>query len=210
MRRKKIDFQIEKKRLIMAGIICLSFLCAVLIGAIISNCMKSEQVSLLGGELQAFFSQISENGMGEKPKFTGVFLKYFKYIFLIWFGGWIPFGIFLSGGILMFRGVSLGFTTAMLMKEFGLKGMVAAIFAILPQNFLLIPVYLAITWIAISFSLERGVKYIGKAGLKRERNRRATEYSILFCIAIVCVALASLVEVWILPHFMKVAASILN
>ncbi len=208
--KKSRVFEIDRKKWMMGIIICLTFLFAVLVGAVVSNFISSEKTSLLGEELKSFFSTISQEGEVARPNFSSVFLKYAKYVFLIWLGGWLPFGVLLSEGILMFRGASLGFTSAMLMKEFGIRGAVATVFAILPQNLILIPIYLFITWTAISFSMDRGIKKVGKAGLRRERTKKTTEYGIFFSGAVVCLALVSLLEVYVLPYFMKIAAVMLK
>jgi stage II sporulation protein M len=208
--KKSRTLEIDRQKWNMGVAICISFLIAVFVGAVVSNVISSEKVAIMGEELKTFFSGIFENGEEIRPSFSAIFMKYAKYVFLIWLGGWFPFGIILSGGILMFRGASLGFTAAMLMKEFGMRGVIATVFTILPQNLLLIPTYLFITWAAISFSIDRGTKKIGKAGLKRERTKKSTEYAIFFSGAVICLALVSLLEISVLPYFMKIAAVILK
>lgn len=199
---KRRGIQVEKRQ-IMMGIVCLSFLLSTVVGAIAANYMGAKQAASLGQEMTTFFGEIRERGISGNTQFVPVFFKYIKYDILIWLGGWITGGIFLSVGILLFRGISLGFTTAMLMKQFGLRGMLTATVSFVPQNIIIVPVFLFMTWAAIRFFITMGEKGVGKAGLRRERQRKQAEYSILLGGSVLCLAVASVLEVVITPILME-------
>ncbi len=185
MKKKKrgIDKRIQK----IFGIVCLSFLLGTAGGALAANLLSvGEQASL-----SAFLQDALENG--RETTFLSIFWKYFKYDFMIWMGGWMSFGLFFSGAAFLFRSISVGFTSAVMMTTYGARGVFMTLTNCLPQNLLLIPTYIFIMSAAAYYLLswqEAG----GKRALKRERRRKQTEYCILFAFSVILLAAASGVE----------------
>jgi uncharacterized membrane protein SpoIIM required for sporulation len=94
-------------------------------------------------------------------------------------------GLFLSGAVFLFRSAAVGFTSAMLMTAYGMKGIFRAV-SFLPQNLLLIPAYILMMSAALYYMLhwqEEG----GKRTLKREKRRKRTEYCILFGVSVLLI-----------------------
>ena len=180
------------KRQMMAIMICLFFLLATMIGAILANSLSLEDVSIIRGSIEKVFQQ-EQN----QKSFLSIFLKYLKYDILIWLGGCFYYGAALSAGVLAFRGISLGYTASMLYMIYGVKGIFAVICSMLPQNLILLPVYFFMTWIAFCFLLEQKNGQYGKGALKREVTRRWTEYAILFGGSVLAVGFASLIEMYL-------------
>lgn len=173
-------------------IVCLSFLCGVMGGAIAANLMGDGTKSELAGVIQNAV-QVEQAG-----SFASVFWKYLKYDIVIWLGGWLSLGLFLSGAAFLLRSISLGFASAMMMITYGAKGVWGAMFGILPQNIILIPAYI--------FSMCTAIYYLmgwnegnGKRGLRRERRRKQTEYCILFLASAVLIAIGAGIEVALYP-----------
>ena len=185
MPRTKID-----KRQMMAITICLFFLLSTMVGAMLANGLSLEEVNHLQSSLEALFQK-------EQNSFLSVFFKYLKYDVLIWLGGCFYYGAILSAGILAFRGISLGYTTSVLFRTYGAKGIFPVICSMLPQNLILLPIYFFMTWIAFCFLLEQKSGQYGKGALKREITRRWTEYIILFVGSVLAVILASLIEIYV-------------
>ncbi len=181
----------QEKRQMMAVMICLFFLLSTTLGAVFANGLSQEAVSELQYHMQKLFAEEKEN------TFWSIFLKYFKYDALIWLGGCFYYGGVLSAGVLAFRGISLGYTTAVLIRSYGGNGIVAAIFSLLPQNIILLPVYFFMTWLALCFLLEQKKEQFGKGALKRETQRKWTEYGILFLASAVLIAAASFLELYV-------------
>ncbi|KXL52516.1 stage II sporulation protein M [Anaerotignum neopropionicum] len=173
-------------------IVCLSFLVGVMGGAIAANLMgpnaKSELILWMKSGAQA----------QQSGSFTAIFWKYLKYDIIIWLGGWLQLGLFLSGMAFLLRSISLGFASAMMMVTYGVKGVWGAMFGILPQNIILIPAYIFIMCAAIYYLLTWNDGN-GKRGLKRERRRKQTEYCIIFLASIVFVAIGAGIEVALYP-----------
>lgn len=200
---KKITARINQKRQKFAVMVAVSFLFSVMIGAVVANCVQAEQTAEIGAGLQNFFGSIRESGLLREQSFWQVFIKYVKYDILIWLGGWIAYGIVLSGTALCFRGISIGFTTAMFVAEYGMKGFVAVFLSILPQNLILVPAYLFMAWVALCFLYDRNDGGYKKAGLRREKQKQAMEYNILFAGSMVLVAVGTAVEIGVIPILME-------
>lgn len=187
-RNKRLDKRGQK----IIYIVCLSFLCGVIGGAIAANLMGS------GAQLE-FASMIQGAADAEETiTFGMVFWKYLKYDIAIWFGGWLSMGLFLSGTVFLLRGISLGFASAMMMVTYGVKGVWSAAFAILPQNIVLIPTYIFTMCAAIYYILA-WKEGNGKRALKREQRRKQTEYCILFLTSAIFIAIGAGIEVAIYP-----------
>ena len=182
-KKRRMDRQVQK----IIGIVCLSFLLGALGGAVAANLLPAGEQ----GELTLFLQGAAEET--EMPSFWALFWKYLKYDLMIWLGGWMQMGLFLSGAAFLFRSVSVGFTSAMLMTAYGAKGIWMAATSFLPQNLLLIPAYILMMSAALYYMLhwqEEGTKRT----LKRERRRKQTEYCILFGASVLLLLGAAGVE----------------
>lgn len=186
-----------KRGQMILGIVCLSFILGAAGGAIAANFIGQSGEGELASAFRGVLDSSTSAGLGY------VIWKYFKYDLLIWAGGWLSMGIFLSGCVFLFRSVSLGFTSAMLMCAYGKEGVLLAASAILPQNLILIPVYV--------FMMTASIYYMGiwdenggrKRAGKREKRRRQTEYCILLLGSFLLMVAASVIEVGIIPYFME-------
>lgn len=185
--QRKINKQ--EKRQMMVLMICLFFLFSVAAGAILANGISIEEVHTMQGDIENLFQKQTEKN------FLSVFLKYLKYDVLIWVGGCFCYGAVLSAGTLAFRGVSLGYTAAVVFRAYGAKGIFVVICSMLPQNLILLPIYFLMTWFAYCFLMEQKRGQIGKGALKREQTRIWTEYIILLWGSVVAIAIASLTEI---------------
>ncbi len=184
---KKRKQRTDKRLLKIFGVVCLSFLMGVLGGAVMANMLGSGEQAELSEFLQTALEETGE------ASFLSIFLKYMKYDLLIWLGGWMPLGLFVSGAAFLLRSVSVGFTAAMLMTTYGAKGVLITVSSFLPQNLLLIPTYLFIMSAAVYYLFswqEQG----GKRGLRRERRRKQTEYCILFLASVMLLVVAAGIE----------------
>ncbi|WMI81721.1 stage II sporulation protein M [Anaerotignum sp. MB30-C6] len=188
----KRNRRLDKRGQKIISIVCLSFLCGVMGGAIAANLMGDGAKTELAGIIKSV-ADVEQAG-----SFGVVFWKYLKYDLLIWLGGWLSLGLFLSGAAFLLRSISLGFASAMMMVTYGAKGIWGAIFAILPQNIILIPAYIFTMCAAIYYLLAWN-EGNGKRGLKRERRRKQTEYCLLLLASAVLIAIGAGIEVALYP-----------
>lgn len=185
MRKAKRRTDRRLQRII--GIVCLSFLCGTAGGALLANLLSAEQQGTLSVFLEQTLAGTNTSTYGS------IFLKYLKYDLIIWLGGLMQLGLFFSGAAFLFRSICVGFTSAMMMTAYGMKGIFLSAVSFLPQNLLLIPAYLLMMSAALYYALsspEQGEKRI----LKREKKRKQTEYCILFGISVLLLAAASGIE----------------
>lgn len=182
----------KKKRLLdqrgqmITMIVCLSFLLGTAGGALAANTLGAAEQ----GELAAFLRDALE---GQEAAFLPIFWKYLKYDLVIWLGGWMSLGLFFSGAAFLFRSVSVGFTSAVILAAHGAEGVLTIAGTFLPQNLLLVPAYILMMSAAAYylFSWREGE---GKRALKRERRRKQTEYCILFGVSVLLLLAAAGVE----------------
>ena len=89
-------------------------------------------------------------------------LKYGKLVIIIWLLAFLPSGSFLPVGglmatlLLIFRGAAYGFSTAALIRGYGLAGAASAAILYLPQGVLLIPVYIFVAYSCVCFIQKDG------------------------------------------------------
>lgn len=186
-----------KRGQMIFGIVCLSFILGAAGGAAAANLIGQSGREELAAVFQGVLDTSTPAGFGY------VFWKYFKYDLLIWAGGWLSMGVFLSGCVFLFRSISLGFTSAMLMSAYGKEGVLLAASALLPQNLILIPVYVLMMTAAMYYMgtwEENGGR---KRAGKREKRRRQTEYCILLAGSVVLMVAAGVIEVGLIPLFME-------
>lgn len=182
----------KKKRLIdqrgqmIAAIVCLSFLLGTAGGALAANLLGTAEHGALSVYLRDALQSETETS------FLPIFWKYLKYDLVIWLGGWMSLGLFFSGTAFLFRSISVGFTSAMILSVQGTKGVLTIAKEILPQNLFLIPAYI-LMMSAAAYYLSTWREGEGKRALKRERRRKQTEYCILFgCSVLLLLAAAGL------------------
>jgi stage II sporulation protein M len=186
----------------------LIFFIGIVIGAMAVKTLPSEQKVELAGYLQVFFQGLAERseGMGDTySMLSGVIINNIKVISIMWLLGFtivgIPFVLFM----VCLRGFVIGFTVGFLVNEYVMKGLLFAIVAVLPHNFLAIPAILATGVAATTFSL----MLVRRKKTKDNLFYNSIAYSI-FCFTMLIIMLgAALIEVYVSPVFMKTVAQIL-
>ena len=171
----------------IVGIISLIFLVGTGIGAI-GACFASEESK---SQIILAMDAMVEGSLEES--YFIVFLKYAKYTLLIWVGGWFSYGIFISVGVFIFRSISLGYTSAMIMGINGIKGIFLVCSSFLIPNIFLIPAYILMMCASLYYGA-RWNETQGRRGLKREKRKKQTEYFILLVISIILVGVGSGIE----------------
>lgn len=127
----------------------------------------------------------------------------FKTLLIIWALAISAYGfplIFLTIGA---RGFSLGFTMAFLIENIGYKGILFIMVSMLPQNIIILPVFIALCVVSVSHSL--GVLRNRKAGkyVKREKLRLFVKYNFIVLLNIALLMVGSLIEAYVSPMFLK-------
>lgn len=184
----------------------LIFIIGIVIGAMAVKTLPEEQKTELATYLHFFLQGLVEHpaGLGDTSSLLpSVIGNNIKIIAIMWLLGFtivgIPFVLFL----VCLRGFIIGFTVGFLVNEYVMRGLVFAIVAVLPHNFLAVPAILATGVAATTFSLMLvRRKHKNKGNLLY----KSIAYSILCLVMVMIMFVAALIEVYISPVFMKTIA----
>ncbi len=175
----------------------------VIFGAIVVNSMSITQKEDLFYYLSQFFGQILNGKVAENNDlFAQSFLHNSKFIGLIWILGISIIGLPVILILLFIKGLVVGFTVGFLVSQLGLKGFLLAFVSILPQNLIIIPVFILMAALSVIFSLrmikKQFFKTYGQPILPFFKN-----YILIFIVAVVLISAASGVEAYVSPWLMK-------
>ena len=184
-------------------------LMGVIFGAILVNSLQLNQnkIYLL---FATFFGQVSKGEFAIAGEmFRESYFSQLKYIGFIWILGISIIGLPLIFILLFAKGVVVGFTVGFLVSQHGWNGLLLAFVSVLPQNLIIIPVFLVMTTIAASFSLRM---------IRHQFIRKITEpllpllirYTCFFLVIGAVLALASSVEAYASPVLMKEVVEAIN
>ena len=187
----------------------LIFVIGIVVGALAVKILPDEQKTELINYLRIFFTglaQGTEDVASSETMIGVVMFNNAKTVVLMWILGFtivgIPFVLF----ILFTRGFIIGFTVGFLVNEYVMKGLLFAFASVLPHNLFAVPAILVLSVSATTFSLMLlRRKTYGKVNIWYE----AIRYSIVCMIILALMLFAALLEVYISPVFMKLAASLL-
>ncbi|MEH7252250.1 stage II sporulation protein M [Neobacillus niacini] len=190
--------------------IVILFLMGVIFGAIVVNSMSITQKEDLFYYLSQFFGQILNGKVAENNDlFAQSFLHNSKFIGLIWILGISIIGLPVILILLFIKGLVVGFTVGFLVSQLGIKGFLLAFVSILPQNLIIIPVFIMMAALSVIFSLrmikKQFFKKYGQPILPFFKN-----YIVTFIIAVVLISAASGVEAYVSPWLMKTMMGSLN
>ncbi len=189
------------------SILCLMIgICA---GAITIKIIDEGQKKEILNFLDSFFKIINENDINSFELLKQSFVNNFQTIMLLWFLGIIVIGVPVILGILALRGFIIGFTVGFLFEGFGFKGFLFAVFAVLPQNFFVIPSLVIISVISTKFSIMI-IKNKMRKNIRYNFFSAITSYTINIILISSLLVLGSFVEAYITPIFMKLISGYIS
>jgi stage II sporulation protein M len=179
------------------------FLMGVIFGAVIVNSLSFTQKEDLFYYLSQFFGQAAE---GEVNAARDLFLQSFfhnsKFIVLIWILGISIIGLPIILIMLFIKGVTVGFTVGFLVNQMGWNGFLLSFVSILPQNLIIIPVFIIMAALSVMFSL-RMIRNQFMKKISQPVLPLFFRYVISFLAALVIVAGAAGIEALISPALLK-------
>ncbi|AZU63220.1 stage II sporulation protein M [Neobacillus mesonae] len=183
------------------------FLMGVIFGAIVVNSMSYTQKEDLFYYLSQFFGQVSDGKVAEQNDlFAQSFFHNSKFIGLIWILGISIIGLPVILILLFVKGMVVGFTVGFLVSQMGWKGFMLAFVSILPQNLIIIPVFIIMAALSVIISL----KMIKKQFMKKFAQPVMPlfkGYIFALIAAVVFISAASGVEAYLSPWLMKTIIS---
>lgn len=179
------------------------FLMGVIFGAIVVNSMSYTQKQDLFYYLSQFFGEVSTGKVAPNSDlFVQSFFHNSKFIFLIWILGISIIGVPVILILLFIKGLVIGFTVGFLVSQMSWKGFLLALVSILPQNLIIIPVFIIMAALSVTFSL----KMIKKQFMKKYSHPIMPEfkrYIFILIIAVIFISGASGIEAFFSPGLMK-------
>lgn len=178
------------------------FIIGIIIGSISIKILNGEQKQQIINFFNSFLKILNNEDINSTELLKQSVLNNLKTIVLVWIMGILTIGVPIIGLIIIIRGFTLGFTVGFLINEFGGKGFLFSLLAVLPQNIFIIPGILFISSIGIGFSLNnsKNKKSIKMNNIKAVNFINYSIFVFLFSILIFC---GSLIEAYITPVFLK-------
>ncbi|MEH7095093.1 stage II sporulation protein M [Neobacillus vireti] len=179
------------------------FLMGVIFGAIVVNSMSITQKEDLFYYLSQFFGQVSDGTVtDDNDLFLQSFLHNSKFIGLMWILGISIIGLPIILILLFLKGMVVGFTVGFLVSQMGWKGFLLAFASILPQNLIIIPVFILMAAFSVIFSIRM---------IKRQFMKKYAlpimpyfkRYIVSLIAAVLFISAASGVEAYLSPWLMK-------
>ncbi|MDP4170656.1 MAG: stage II sporulation protein M [Bacillota bacterium] len=184
------------------------FLMGVIFGAVVVNSMSLVQKEDLFSYLSQFFGQVTSGKVeGDQDLFMQSFLHNSKYIGLLWILGISIIGLPIILILLFIKGMVVGFTVGFLVNQMGWNGFVLAFVSVLPQNLIIIPVFIVMTTLSVAFSL----KMISRQFMKKLGQPLMPffkKYVAALVISLLFISVASSIEAYLSPPLMKAVVQI--
>ncbi|MEH7110507.1 stage II sporulation protein M [Bacillus sp. JJ1764] len=183
------------------------FLMGVIFGAIVVNSMSFTQKENLFYYLSQFFGQVSNGEVAENSDiFVQSFLHNSKFIGLMWVLGISIIGLPIILILLFLKGMVVGFTVGFLVSQMGWKGFGLAVASIMPQNLVIIPIFILMSAFSVIFSM----RMIKKQFMKKYAQPILPffkGYVVALVAALVFISVASGLEAYVSPWLMKTMIS---
>ncbi|PPA71318.1 stage II sporulation protein M [Jeotgalibacillus proteolyticus] len=186
-------------------IFVMALLCGgVLTGALLVNKLSVEQLQPLlnpfiafeTGEKQSILTLLNEH-------VKGYILLDMAFIFIIWCTGFMLIGLPVAWLIVFAKGMMFGFTTGLFISQYGWEGLWIAIGVVLPQNLLLIPVYVIVCVHAIKITLHLWRRVVTRQAFTPTFRTASLNYTILFGFMLMLVVFGGVIEALIPPYWIK-------
>lgn len=179
------------------------FLMGVIFGAIVVNSLSFTQKEDLFYYLSQFFGIVSEGKVAaSNDLLLQSFLHNSKYIGLMWLLGISIIGLPVILVMLFIKGMVVGFTVGFLVNQMGWDGFLLSFVSILPQNLIIIPIFIFGATLSVSFSL----KMIRRQFLKKSSQPIFPlfgRYGFALIGALILLVFAAGIEAYVSPALMK-------
>jgi len=182
------------------------FVMGVFFGSMIIHSLSSNQTQEMISYINQFFHGITNTQDAIQINFKEVVFEHLKYLVIIWFLGLSIIGMPLIFLVVFMKGFIIGFTISFLIAGLQWKGFVFSMVSILPQNLLIVPVFIIASVAGISFSLS----LLRSRGKIKSSNNPINFLSYTFFIFVLAgvLVLAAGFETYISPSMMKAVTTL--
>lgn len=171
----------------------------ILLGSITVNSLPTGKKDELADYLLGFLQLYEKQDVRAVDVFFTTFMGNVRMTFLLWMLGAAIVGIPFIYGLITVRGFIVGFTSGFIIWSAAGQGMLFSLVALLPAELLLLPCFMTLAANGIKFSW--GIIKNKQAGesIQKGIKEHFLEYSLVTVGVIVCLALVSAIQAWIIP-----------
>jgi len=213
LRRKPFNHQLQtyvKAHFSLYIFTIILFIMGLIFGSFIVHSLSTVQKEEMVTYLSHFFHDINTNQQITTPfALKQMLYEHIKYLALFWFLGLSIIGMPLIFLLIFMKGFVIGFTISFLISGLKWKGLLFSLVSIIPQNLIIVPVYLMAGVAGILFSMS----LIRSRGRKKTSNYHPSflSYTGFIMILFAILFIAAGFEAYISPLLMKqVSGLIMN
>ncbi|MCF2132613.1 stage II sporulation protein M [Strepomyces sp. STD 3.1] len=185
------------------------FFIGVVFGAVVVNSLNLGQKEDLFYYLDRFFGQVTK---GEVANSADILKQSFwhniKYLGFIWILGISVIGLPVVLVLLFLKGIVIGFTVGFLVNQMGFHGFLLSFVSVLPQNLFLIPLFIVVSTLSLSFSLKLMKQFVRSGS--ETMIAAFMRYSTVILLILAVVTISSTLEAYASPFLMKTTLSFLE
>lgn len=185
------------------------FLMGLIFGAVIVVTMHFSQKQDIIFYLNQYFEQLNEPLMMNHELFISALLSHLQYLIIFLLLGLSIIGLPIIWGVVFVKGTFIGFSVGFFVHQYGLKGLLFISSALLPQNIIIIPVYLFAGTIAMIFSGELLKKLSGRR-FNRFTLEPVLQYVFVFVSLFLICLVAALIEAYLTSSLLPYAISLIT
>ncbi len=190
-------------------IVFASLFAGIIIGSFFSVRMSVDKSDATATYIQNFISAYGLQSVNKGEIFKFSLYNNIKLVVFLWFSGlWVgllPFGLVQVG----LKGYKIGFSTAIFVKIFGIRGVLFAFLSVLPQILFMLPTVIVYSVFNINFAFTlRNIRFQRTSG--NIKNQLYIKNLIFLVVAVLIAIIAGLVDAYIVPPILKPICSLIN
>lgn len=207
--QREIAKHIEMNQLSYLFIMIL-FIVGLIFGAVIVVSMHFTQKQDLLFYLNQYFSRIDQQEiLNNFDLFKSALFSHLQYLIIFFLLGLSIIGLPIIWVTIFVKGTFIGFSVGFFVYQYGFRGLLFISAAILPQNLIVIPVYLFASTIAMIFSGQLLKKLSGRR-LIRFTVEPVIQYLIVFVVLFGFCLLAALIESYLVGYYLPLVRQFIN
>lgn len=182
-------------------ILCL--LIGISVGGFTAKFVDQSHKQELVAYLRGFFQLFSTDSIRNTDIFSQSLINNIQLLSLNWIFGILIIGIPGVIFIIGFKGFVIGFTVGLLIEQFKFTGIFLFLLGVLPQNLILIPVFIISSTFSLCFSLMLIKNKLSKSK-QINFNKQFIIYTMWHLMLAIFILLAVSIEAFISPIFIKI------
>lgn len=177
-------------------------------GAFTVNGLSAIQREELTNYIHGFLSLMDNQVIDSNELLRLAMLENAKIVLILWTLGVMIIGIPFIFAVIGIKGFIVGFSSGIIIKTLGFKGILFSLFALLPKEVLILPALIAIGVNGMNFSINiiknKSIKHMFKENLKAD----FFAYCFVTLFFSLFIVLGTLVEAYITPVLIRIISPI--